>query len=641
MTTFNTGNPLGSTDVYDRYDNSENLDNFSNGPLDAYPDRFGVPRQSLQGIRNASQYQVLGAYAAGLQFTSMNQAFSYLGEFYAPGPSIVLPYTTTGVGAGEIANFRSVGDAVLRQDLASSSDPLKGSYLLGYKGRTVRQRLANEVWADDFPGFDNTGATDSFAAVQAAVDYVAALQHGGVVRIPTGQILISGGTITNNREADNTRQRVSIVGEDQNGTRIIYTGAGNDCFQIKNSSTGPGEGNASHQIISDMTIIGPSKRANSSAITIALGAFMRLERLNIQGFDFGIYLEDVDQFSADNLMVRFNKRGITALKKAVPTSASTQPNNHTYKACTIASNDTYGALWVGGSCINLIGGDVEYNGTTESDFGLKFTDCGYEGARGANIIGTYFEGNTGIADVFIEAITVNVTPILDCVHYVSADFKRLNSAQNSVNHIVMAVGPENAVGAQRLVTSGCGFKEYTGYVPSAANRKIAFSNSPATANNYTDLGSFFGASGVEKPDFVQSLNKFDAILTKTAAQTFATGVTTKWLIDTVVAPSTLYTPNLVSNEIIIAEAGTYSISAFVVFAATVAGIKFMLISKNNTAIGFGEATGSATFCSVNATLRCAVGDAIKVQVNQATGGNLDVAGGGSSASGVNIVKLFG
>lgn len=120
MTTFNTGNPLGSTDVYDRYDNSENLDNFSNGPLDAYPDRFGVSRQSLQGIRNASQYVDLGPYAAGLVLTSRNQVFSYGGEFYAPGPAITLPYTTTGAGAGEIANFRSVGDAMLRADLAAT-----------------------------------------------------------------------------------------------------------------------------------------------------------------------------------------------------------------------------------------------------------------------------------------------------------------------------------------------------------------------------------------------------------------------------------------------------------------------------------------------------------------------------------------
>ena len=133
MTTYNTGNPVGSVDVRDLYDNAENLDKFANGTLDEYADRLGVSRQSLQGIRNASQYQVLGPYAAGLQFTALNQVFSYLGEFYAPGPSIVLPYTTTGVGAAEIDNFRSVGDAVLRSDLAATG----GATMVGYGAGTV------------------------------------------------------------------------------------------------------------------------------------------------------------------------------------------------------------------------------------------------------------------------------------------------------------------------------------------------------------------------------------------------------------------------------------------------------------------------------------------------------------------------
>lgn len=168
MTTFNTGNPLGSTDVYDRYDNSENLDNFSNGPLDAYPDRFGVSRQSLQGIRNASQYVDLGPYAAGLNFTARNQVFSYGGEFYAPGPAITLPYTTTGVGAGEIANFRSVGDAILRSDLAASD----GAELVGYRGRTVAGKLDDTVTILDFGGVcdGTTDDTDAANAMIAAIN---------------------------------------------------------------------------------------------------------------------------------------------------------------------------------------------------------------------------------------------------------------------------------------------------------------------------------------------------------------------------------------------------------------------------------------------------------------------------------------
>jgi hypothetical protein len=132
MTTYNTGAPVPSVDVRDLYDNAENLDNFSNGAALAYTDRKGVSRQSLAGIRAASSYQHLGAYAAGLVFTSYNQTFSYLGEFYAPSAGVVLPYTTTGAGAGEIATFRSVGDALLRSDLASSSGAGVGSGMVAY-----------------------------------------------------------------------------------------------------------------------------------------------------------------------------------------------------------------------------------------------------------------------------------------------------------------------------------------------------------------------------------------------------------------------------------------------------------------------------------------------------------------------------
>lgn len=206
MTTYNTGNPLGSTDVYDRYDNSENLDNFSNGQLDAYPDRFGVSRQSLQGIRSASQYVDLGPYAAGLVFTSRNQVFSYAGEFYAPGPSITLPYTTTGAGAGEIANFRSVGDAVLRGDLA---DPVKGAHMVAWQRAplvdeisTTHQMLdgqkvsiwefADAVVSKPIPGDPNSW--DWTPALQAAADSLPSFElptNGDIyISIPKGRYKI-------------------------------------------------------------------------------------------------------------------------------------------------------------------------------------------------------------------------------------------------------------------------------------------------------------------------------------------------------------------------------------------------------------------------------------------------------------------
>lgn len=212
MTTFNTGNPLGSTDVYDRYDNSENLDYFSNGPLDAYADRFGVMRQSLQGIRNASQYQVIGPYASGLVFTSRNQVFSYLGEFYAPGPAITLPYTTTGIGAAEIANFRSVGDATLRADLADSADPAKGASLVGHSGRTLSAKLLDMVNVKDFgavPDGSAVGGTDNTAAFNAA------LATGRKVFVPSGNFRIKGKIIV--------PPGASLVGDGRTISNIFVT----------------------------------------------------------------------------------------------------------------------------------------------------------------------------------------------------------------------------------------------------------------------------------------------------------------------------------------------------------------------------------------------------------------------------------
>ena len=276
MTTFNTGNPLGSTDVYDRYDNSENLDNFSNGPLDAYPDRFGVSRQSLQGIRNASQYQVLGAYAAGLQITALNQAFSYLGEYYVSGPSIVLPYTTTGIGAAEIANFRPVGDAILRSDLSniaadkgasiisgaskvvSSIAALrlllktvasKNSFAAGYytpgdggggsyyldaadttsadNGGTVivsadggRWKLAKttSISVRQF-GAKGDGVTNDTAAIQACAT---AVGYGGTMLLPTGTYFVSA-TIT-------LRGATKLLGDGVEATIVKRTGDYGDTF---------------------------------------------------------------------------------------------------------------------------------------------------------------------------------------------------------------------------------------------------------------------------------------------------------------------------------------------------------------------------------------------------------------------------
>ena len=123
--TFNTGNPVGSTDARDLYDNAQNLDIFSLGQELEYPDRLGVARKSLAGLRQDVQdalsrlgYQVIGDYAAGLVIENFGQVFRKDGEFWRAKAALTLPYTLTGVWASDAVSFVSVGDAVLRGDLA-------------------------------------------------------------------------------------------------------------------------------------------------------------------------------------------------------------------------------------------------------------------------------------------------------------------------------------------------------------------------------------------------------------------------------------------------------------------------------------------------------------------------------------------
>lgn len=137
MTTYNTGNQIGSTAVKDVYDNAENMDIFENDRTkESHPDRLGVPRKTRWGMEQDFQrfllnsgYQELGNYVAGLEITARNQIFWREGELYRAGAALELPYTTIGNWTTDGELFVAIGDAILRQDLASEIGA-NGSYLV-------------------------------------------------------------------------------------------------------------------------------------------------------------------------------------------------------------------------------------------------------------------------------------------------------------------------------------------------------------------------------------------------------------------------------------------------------------------------------------------------------------------------------
>lgn len=88
-------------------------------------------------------YAEIGDYAAGLSITARNQIFLKDGEYYRASAGLALPYTTTGVWAGESASFVGIGDAVLRQDLSQQD----GARLVGGSVPTVADVTALRSYA--------------------------------------------------------------------------------------------------------------------------------------------------------------------------------------------------------------------------------------------------------------------------------------------------------------------------------------------------------------------------------------------------------------------------------------------------------------------------------------------------------------
>ena len=159
---FNTNNPLGSNSPFDLYDNAGILDHYVNDLEEEFwEDRFGQERLTWGGMElqfeqaqngrdqtfqqsellretefTASQqdkedrfqqfladsgYIDLGDYDADgpLTITARNEIFSKDREYYRIKPGVALPYTTTGVWATDQDDFVAIGDAALRQELAS------------------------------------------------------------------------------------------------------------------------------------------------------------------------------------------------------------------------------------------------------------------------------------------------------------------------------------------------------------------------------------------------------------------------------------------------------------------------------------------------------------------------------------------
>jgi len=225
MTTYNTGNPIGSTDPRDLYDNAENFDNAVNdSTATTWTDRLGVARKTVFGAFQDITYKTPEAYAVGLSFltTDANKTVEESGVVYAPLNS-ALPFTTSGTFSGDDdARFYPVQDKnnvirvtsiaameaysapvgyvfslnaggrsgvfdVIAGDFSTelAADTLNGIYVGLTNNPTATTKVAKRRIEDNFVtpemfGAVADGSADDRESIQAAVDFVLS-QDGGHV----------------------------------------------------------------------------------------------------------------------------------------------------------------------------------------------------------------------------------------------------------------------------------------------------------------------------------------------------------------------------------------------------------------------------------------------------------------------------
>ncbi|RKR64043.1 lysophospholipase L1-like esterase [Yokenella regensburgei] len=204
MATQPTNMPVPSESPRDLKFNAGKIDEFVTSQGWTYIDRFGGKHYTIEGINYLAQ-QVMNAFGyvtlTGLTFTTGatvanpnevlfntadNAYYKWTGSF-ASGPKVVpansTPESTGGIGPGK---WLSVGDTVLRSDLASPSTGLGDSLLTvkqPYAGaiatnqHEINKRVVNIL---DFGG-NGDGVTDNSAALQSAA---AAVGEWGTIYFP-------------------------------------------------------------------------------------------------------------------------------------------------------------------------------------------------------------------------------------------------------------------------------------------------------------------------------------------------------------------------------------------------------------------------------------------------------------------------
>lgn len=237
--TFNTGNPVGSTDARDLYDNAQNFDLLSAGPEASYPDRLGVPRKSFAGMEQQFlQFLADSGFemppldyvdSSPLQVLRPTQVIQRADQLYRVRLPATFPVPLSGTWSSDELLLTPMSDVAFKQEV---QEP-EGATLVGFQRAalasaitTAGQMLSAQrvnIWefaglVVDKPTPADPNTWDWSPAVQAAFAY---LGGAGVLDFNEGTFRVAGVT---------SSKTISLRGRGAGVTTLINATAGATMF---------------------------------------------------------------------------------------------------------------------------------------------------------------------------------------------------------------------------------------------------------------------------------------------------------------------------------------------------------------------------------------------------------------------------
>lgn len=339
----------------------------------------------------------------------------------------------------------------------------------------------------------NTAAANA-TAIQAALD-AAKAAGGGTVYIPEGEFTTNAVSYDTSATSDQDAPRVKILGASK-GASILKAGTGvtGPLLTLLGNSGAYQQG---HVLLESFKLEGQNQ-TNEDGLLINSCVFAGFKDVYVTNFGrYGVNIFDTDQSHFIGCTFFANLAGVT-INNGTPTT--TGPNSLTFVDCSLSNNSQWGVDAYSLNAVTFVGGSIQYNGIagavgSTSYYGIKIADGGGVGYGTINFIGTIFEGNSGLADVWVDCDADFRT-----LNFIGCSFYRTTYGGTQTYYATNHIRFSGTEADRRLTTKGCTFfHEATFYTPSAARPVIELEGDATYVAKYHSDGSDYFMSTTEAP----------------------------------------------------------------------------------------------------------------------------------------------